>query len=298
MRIRTIINPSAGRQSLQKSTERILDRLLDERIVRKTDIIQTMGKGDAYAAARYFKPWEADLILAVGGDGTVNEIVNGMIDGQHRTPLAILPAGTVNDFAFAMKIPRDIEDYVAMVKRFRTIDVDAGRVGQTCFLNVAAGGMLTDVAYKVPSEAKTVLGQLAYIVSGAIDLPNQLFRPIPLTIRSEEKLIEDDILVFIVSNTSSVGGFRSLAPLASVNDGLLDVLVIHRQNILELLPLLVQMVNGAHLNNARITYFQTRRLEIVCRGNDTVRLDLDGEQGPNLPVVIETVPSAIRLLVP
>jgi diacylglycerol kinase (ATP) len=298
MRIRTIINPSAGRQSLQRNAEHILNRLLDDRTIRKADIIQTLGAGDAYSAARTLHPWEADLILAVGGDGTVNEVINGLIDGQHRTPLAILPAGTANDFAFAMKIPRDIDEYCAMIRQFRTIPVDAGRAGQTCFLNVVAGGMLTDLAYKVPSETKTVLGQMAYVLSGAIDLPAQLFSSIPISLRSTEKTIEDDILLFIISNTRSVGGFRNLAPRASVSDGLLDVLAIHKQGIFELLPLMLQMVNGDHLNNSGVSYFQTSRLEIACRNQCQLQLDIDGEPGQMLPIVIEVLPGAIRLLVP
>ena len=298
MRVRVIINPTAGRQLLQRNAERIINRLLAERTISKADVIQTAGKGDAYTAARYFNPWEADLILAVGGDGTVNEVVNGLIDGQQQTPLAILPAGTVNDFAFAMKVPRSIEAYCAMIRNFRTTPIDAGRVGSSCFLNVAAGGMLTDVAYKVPSETKTVLGQMAYILSGAIDLPVQFFRSIPISLRADEQTIEDDILLFIVSNTRSVGGFRNLAPRASVSDGLLDVLVIRKQGLFDLLPLMVQLVSGDYQNNNRVSYFQTRRLEIAVRDPYPVPLDLDGEMGPSLPATIEVEPAAIRLLVP
>ena len=298
MRVRAIINPSAGRQNIQKSAERILSNLLADKSIDKADIIVTTGAGDAFAAASLFQPWEADLVLAVGGDGTVNEVVNGLIAGQHNTPLAILPAGTSNDFAYAMKIPREVEAYCAMVRRFRTRLVDIGRIGSSCFLNVVAGGMLADVPFKVPSESKTVLGQMAYILSGAIDLPAQLFRSIPVTLRARERTIEDEILLFIVSNTKSVGGFRKLAPHASVSDGLLDVLVIHRQGLFELLPLILQMVNGEHLSNPRVSYFQTNRLEIICRDSCPVPLDLDGEAGPLLPALIETLPGAIRLLVP
>jgi len=298
LRVRVIINPSAGRQVIQRCAERIINSLLADRTVGQADIIQTRGRGDAYAAARGINPGEVDLVLAVGGDGTVNEVINGLLDGQHQTPLAILPAGTANDFAFSLKIPRDTARYCAMIRKFRILPVDAGRAGTACFHNVAAGGMLTDVAYKVPSDIKTVLGRMAYILSGAIDLPAQLCRSIPISIRSEEKNIDDDILLFIVSNTQSVGGFRRLAPRASVSDGLLDVLVIHRQGIFDLLPLLVQMVNGEHLNNSRVSYFQTKRLEISSREKNPVKLDLDGEEGAGLPAVISAIPAAIRLLVP
>lgn len=236
--------------------------------------------------------------MAVGGDGTVNEVINGLISAGHQTPLAILPAGTANDFAYAMKIPRDIAGYCDMIRRFRTTPVDVGRVGPSCFLNVAAGGMLTDVPYRISSETKTVLGQMAYILGGAIDLPGQLIRPFPVTLRSREKTIEDEILLFIAANTRSVGGFRNLAPKASAQDGKLDVLVIHKQNLLDLVPLMLQLVNGDHLNNARVSYFQTDRLEIICHDQcPTVPLDLDGEPGPLLPAVIDMLPGAIRLVV-
>lgn len=298
MKVRVILNPSAGRQILQKQVERIMNRLLTEKTVRQVDLIRTTGKGDAYTAAREILPWEVDLVLSVGGDGTVNEIVNGLIAGQHSTPLAILPAGTVNDFATHMRLPRDIDGFCGMVRRFRTVPVDAGKAGSDYFLNVAAGGLLTDVAYKVPSEAKTALGQLAYLISGAIDLPNQLYKSIPVKIKSDQQLFEDEILLFIVANSASVGGFRNLAPLASVQDGLLDVMIIHRQGVFELLPLLAQMVNGDHLKNQRVTFFQASRLEVSCLDNTRVQLDVDGEPGDFLPLDITVKPGAVNLLVP
>jgi len=298
MRVQVIINPSAGRQVFQKNTGKILDILRADQTFTTVDMFETAKAGDAYSAAYNLQPEDIDLVLAVGGDGTVNEVVNGLLSAGHHTPLAILPAGTANDFAFAMKIPRDIDGFCRMIRRFHTMRVDVGRIGSSCFLNVAAGGMLTDVPYKVASEAKTVLGQLAYVLSGALDLPAQLIKPLPVTLHSHEKNIEEEILLFVVANTRSVGGFRKLAPRASVHDGLLDVLVIYKQSIFELVPLLVQLVNGEHVSNPKVTYFQTNHLEINCRGNcPTVPLDLDGEPGPRLPAVIEVLPKAIRIVV-
>ena len=154
MRVRCIINPTAGRQTVQKNAEQILSVLLDDGTISKADLIRTGKAGDAYDAARHFNPWDIDLIMVVGGDGTVSEVVNGLIDGNHRTPLAILAAGTANDFAHAMMMPRNVEEYCEMVRRFKIQDVDAGRIGTKSFLNVAASGMLTDVSYKVPSDSK------------------------------------------------------------------------------------------------------------------------------------------------
>lgn len=298
MRIRVIINPTAGRLQVQKNAEKVISLLLKDGTVRQAELIETRGEGDAFQAARHFSPFQVDLIMVVGGDGTVHEVVNGLVDGKHRTPMAIFPAGTVNDFATAMKIPREPEEYAEMIRRFTVRPVDVGKANDHYFFNVLAGGMLTDVAYKTMSDTKTVLGQMAYIINGALDLPAQLFRTIPITIKADNCVIEEDIMLFIVANSMSVAGFRNLAPQASFEDGLLDVLVVHKQGLFELLPMVMQIANGEHVNNSRISYFQTRSLTISSRDAVNVALDMDGEQYGQLPVTVSVVPQAIQLLFP
>ncbi len=298
MRARVIINPSSGRQTLQRKAVRLIDRLLSDGTFTHVDTVETKRGGDAYQAARYFQEWQFDLILAVGGDGTVNEVISGLIDGHHQIPLAILPAGTVNDFAYAMDLPKTEIKMVRMIKKMRTKAVDVGQANDRYFLNVAAAGLLTDVAYKVPSDAKTVLGKLAYVLEGARDLTQQTIEPIRLKITSTHQVIDEEILLILVSNTSSVGGFRNFAPQASVNDGLLDVIIVHRQNIFEILPLLVQVANGVHVTHPKITYFQTDKLTIECFERCPLAVDLDGEKGDPLPLKIGVLPSAIHLIVP
>jgi len=166
MRARVIINPSSGRQTLQRKAERLTKTLLADGTFSDVDIIRTTGAQDAYIAARYYQDWQFDLILAVGGDGTVNEVVSGLLDGKHQTPLAILAAGTVNDFAYAMKLPRSDNAMAKMIRQGKTRLIDVGQANDRFFVNVAAGGLLTDVAYKVSSDAKTVLGTLAYFSRG------------------------------------------------------------------------------------------------------------------------------------
>jgi diacylglycerol kinase (ATP) len=298
LRIRTIINPSSGRQYYQHGARQIVKILLDDHTVSQAEFFETQGKFDAYEAARSLVPGAADLLLVAGADGTVNEALNGLVASGQDIPLAILPSGTSNDFAYFMKLPRGIQPYCKMIRNFKTKRVDIGRIGNTCFLNAAAVGILSDLSFKVSSEAKTVLGQLAYVLGGAIDLPNKIYNSIPISIHAEQKTIEDDILLFIVTNTSSVGGFRNMAPLARPDDGKLDVLVVHRQGFLDAVPLFVQLVNGDHLNNSKITFFQTDRLDIAVRDKSPVQMDIDGEMGPHLPVTIEAVHHAIQVLIP
>ncbi len=298
MNARIIINPSAGRQFFQRNVARIIEKLSREKVLREVATVYTHGAGDAYEAASRLRPGEVDFVLAVGGDGTVNEVVNGLIHSGAQIPLSILPAGTVNDFAYAMKLPRDVAPYCSMIKDFRTVPIDVGKAGDQYFLNVAAGGMLTDVAYKVPSESKTVLGRMAYYIEGAVNLPSQIYRSIPFHVKAEGVDVCRDSLLFTVSNTTSVGGFRKLAPKASTGDGLLDVMIVHKPAFGDFMPLVVQLMLGEHDRNPIVTYFQTSRVEIQANIEESVQLDLDGERGGALPITIECVPSALRLVVP
>ncbi len=298
MKAKVIINPSAGRQFFQRNVSRIIEKLSRDKILREVNTVYTHGAGDAFDAAYQIRPGEYDFVLAVGGDGTVNEIVNGLIRGGGETPLSILPAGTVNDFAYAMRLPRDVAPYCAMIRSFHTVPVDAGKAGDTYFLNVAAGGMLTDVAYKVPSESKTVLGRMAYYIEGAMNLPSQIYRSIPFHVTAEGVDICKESLLFTISNTTSVGGFRRLAPKANVSDGLLDVMIVHKPAFGDFMPLMVQLMLGEHDRNPIVTYFQTAKLEIGAGIDEPIQLDLDGEKGGTLPIVVECVPSALRLVVP
>ncbi len=298
MRVRVILNPSAGRQFAQKNIELIIQGLLQDGTISQADLIETRGQGDAYRAARYFSPFQVDLVLAVGGDGTMHEVVNGLVDGHHQTPLAIYPAGTINDFARSLQISREVEDFKKMIRQFKVRPVDVGKAGDTYFFNVLAAGMMTDIAYKTTLESKTVLGQLAYYITATLDLPNQLERSISAVFESEECSFQGEILMFLVSNTSSVGGFQCMAPQASFDDGLLDVIIIHKQNLLELLPLVVTLGNGEHVKSEGITYFQTKSVKVSSTGPEPVKLDLDGEQVGQLPVEISVVEDAIRMLIP
>lgn len=299
MKAKFIINPSSGKQVVQKTMPEIISKLVLDNIVTGTKVVYTKKKNDAYCEAKKAKKNQFDLIIAVGGDGTLNEVVNGVIEAQSDIPIAIIPAGTVNDFSNFLGIPKDVASFCKMIKNYKTMTVDAGKAGNKYFINVAAGGLLSDVAYKVSVDAKTVMGKLAYYAQGVIDFPQQIFRSIDITVDSSEMKFEDkESLMFIVANTPSVGGFKHLAPKAQLNDNKLDVFVIHRPEIGKVIPLFVQILKGEYDNNPNISYFQTKKIIISCSNIDNLHVDIDGEQGDTLPITIEAIPNAVNFIVP
>lgn len=300
MNVKFIVNPTSGRQMVQQNVDGVAEQLVQEGLWRNVDIFYTRARNEGYEAALNLKEGEYDLVIAVGGDGTVHEVVNGILHGGSNIPMAIMPAGTVNDFGHYLRIPNDVDGYCQMVKNNKIIPVDVGRVGDDYFLNVFAGGLFTDISYKVPREAKMVLGELAYYLAGAVSLPLNLFRSYSLEFTYGGKTVEEQALIFIISNTPSVGGFKQICPEAGISDGLLDVCIIRRSAMENIVPLFFRIMKGEHIDSPHISYFQTDYLEVRRTSPEEGELfmDMDGEQKGSLPATIRVVPGALRMLVP
>ena len=298
LKVKFIINPASGKQVIQRNMDRIIGGLALERAITSIDINFTTTRLDAKFFAQNTKKDEWDAIIVVGGDGTLNEVVSGVVESNNQVPIAILPAGTVNDFASWLNIPSKIANYANMLKNNNRMKVDVGKVNNQHFINVAAGGLLTDVGYKASSDSKTVLGKLAYYVEGMKEIPKQMFRSLKIDIKSEEFCGQEDILMFLVTNTPTVGGFRKLAPKAKVDDGKFDVCIIKKSEITEVFSLLLRTMKGEHIHHPKVEYIQTSRIELKCLNNEEIELDIDGEQGSILPVTIEVIPRAVEIIVP
>lgn len=298
LKIKVIMNPNSGRQTSRQQVDDLLGHLIDAGELARADINYTRDKKDAFTFAKNTKTKEFDLILVVGGDGTAHDVVNGILESGSKIPLAIFAGGTVNDFATYIDLPTDPYTFSQMLISRNTIKVDVGRVGTRYFLNVLAGGMLTDIAYKVPSDSKAIFGRFAYWFEGAIDFPANMKEGIPIVVESEESTFDFEAMMFIISNSKNVGGVRKLLPYAEISDGLLDVLLIPKLSAGELLPLLGKVLIGDHLSFEKVRYFQTKKVSISTSASQKVRLDLDGEEGPLLPVTVECVPEALTLIVP
>ena len=294
LRIKIISNPLSGRQTNRQLVNDLLDHLSDARAVARADLLSVKN----YIDIARDTPAEYDLILSVGGDGTAHGIINGMMTGNIQTPLAIYGGGTVNDFATAMGLPSDPLSFARMLIEFYTTEIDVGQVGDRYFLNVLAGGLMTDVAYRVPTDSKAALGRLAYWIEGALELPSGLQKGIPVHVACENVCFDSEALLFIIGNSTNVGGFKNLLPQARPNDGLLDILIVSRLTNADVLPLIGKALSGDLLRHDNVLYFQASSLRLASNADSPVRLDLDGEEGPDLPVLVRCVPRAVRLIVP
>ncbi|EKN71528.1 putative lipid kinase [Neobacillus bataviensis LMG 21833] len=291
-RARLIYNPTSGREVLKRNLPEILGKL--EIAGYEASCHATTGAGDATAAARLAVERQYDVVIAAGGDGTIHEVVNGLAEQEYRPKLGIIPAGTTNDFARALHIPRDVGSAVDIITNGELIPVDIGRINDRYFINIAGGGKITEITYEVPSKLKTMLGQLAYYLKGMEMLP--AFKASDLKIEYDGKLFEGEAMMFLVGLTNSIGGFEKLAPDSSINDGLFSLLILKKVNLAEFVRIATLAIRGEHVNDPNVLYTQANRIKVYS--DEKVQLNLDGEFGGLLPAEFENLYRHLEVFVP
>ncbi len=221
--------------------------------------------------------------MAAGGDGTINEVVNGIAPLKYRPKMAIIPAGTTNDYARALHIPReDPVEAAKIVLKGQTVRMDIGQANENYFINIAAGGKIAELTYEVPSNLKTLFGYLAYLVKGAELLPR--VRPVEVDIKYDGGEYKGKASMFFLALTNSVGGgLEQIVPDAELDDGKFTMIIVKTANLVEMLHLLSKVLNGGkHVDDPRIIYKKTRKVKVLPI-NDQIQVNLDGEYGGDAP---------------
>jgi diacylglycerol kinase (ATP) len=289
---RIIYNPTSGREQMKRNLPYVLDRL--ERVGYEASAHSTTGVNNAKEAARHAVDRGFDLVIAAGGDGTVYEVVNGLAEQPSRPKLGIIPMGTTNDFARAIDVPRTIEKACDVLCDGIEMPADIGKVNDHYFINIAGGGKLTELTYDVPSKLKTMLGQLAYYLKGMEMLPS--IRPTEVRIEYDGRLFEGKIMLFLLANTNSVGGFEKLAPQSLLNDGMFDLIILKKSNLGDFVNLAFKALRGEHINDSRVIYTKASRVKVYTE--EKMQINLDGEYGGVLPGEFINLHRHFQLLVP
>lgn len=292
-RARLIYNPTSGREILKRNLPDILQKL--EMAGFESSCHATTGAGDAIQAARIAVERKYDVVIAAGGDGTIHEVVNGLAEQDYRPRLGIIPAGTTNDFARALKIPRDIGTAVDIITKGDTIPMDIGRFNDKYFINIAGGGRITELTYDVPSKLKTMLGQLAYYLKGIEMLPS--LKATEVRIEYDGKLFQGEVMLFLVSLTNSIGGFEKLAPDSSINDGLFSLLILKKINLADFIRVVTLALRGEHVNDSNVIYTQANHIKVYSN-EEAVQINLDGELGGLLPAEFSNLYRHLEVFVP
>ena len=268
-----VFNPKAGKGKIKTHLLDIVDIFSShdyEIIIRSTQ-----APRDAYEKAKEYAN-SVDMIVCSGGDGTLDEVVTGIMEAESSVPIGYIPAGSTNDFANSLFMPKNMTKVAEMIMEEELYHCDIGRFNQKTFAYVAAFGLFTDVSYETDQDLKNVLGHVAYVLEGV----KRLFdiKSYHMKVTSDEVQAEDDFIVGMITNSRSVGGFKNLTGKnVDMNDGLFEVtLIAHPKNPLQLQEIITALVMAE--DNTDLVYsFKTKKLTI--ESDEEVPWTLDGEFG-------------------
>lgn len=291
-----LINPKAGRRVVRNKLMDIADLFIKEGYA--VAIYITQGSGDATRyVAKHGDGY--DLVVCCGGDGTLSETVNGLAQLKRPPAVGYISGGTTNDVGFSLHLPFEMNRAAETAVRGQPMPWDIGLFnGDRYFCYVAAFGLFTEVTYATDQQAKNALGRTAYLLQGARSLSS--VKSTHITLDCDGQTIEDDYILFMMSNTVSVGGFRTVfSELSRLDDGLFEVLLVKRPRTLEDLNhvtnILLQLESVNEIDSEFITVLRGKKVRI--RTDHPVAWTIDGEYGgETTDVAIEVCPQMLTIM--
>lgn len=293
-RLLFIYNPRAGKELLKPKLSDVIDIFV--KAGYEVVVYPTQSYRDAYEKVIAYNSEDYDLIVCSGGDGTIDEVVTGMMKREERDPIGYIPTGTVNDFANSLFIPKKILEAADVAVNGKPFRCDVGKMNEGTFVYVAAFGLFTDVSYETNQEVKNILGHLAYVLEGAkrlLKIPTYKMK-----VTYDDNVIEDEFVIGMVTNSRSVGGVRNMIGDRVVfDDGYFEVTLIRMpKNPLELqevlASLLIQQIDTRHV-------YSFSASKITFESEEEIPWTMDGEFGGNHTTVeIENLQKQLEIMVP
>ena len=288
-----IYNPNAGKGLIKPKLSDVLDIFV--KAGYEVTVYPTQKYRDGYQKVRHFKE-QYDLVVCSGGDGTLDEVVTGMMKRTEQIPIGYIPTGTTNDFARSLHIPKDMLKAADTAVNGMVFPCDVGQFNEDIFVYIAAFGLFTDVSYQTKQEVKNVLGHLAYVLEGMKRLYNVPSYRIKVT--HDDQIIEDEFIFGMVTNSRSIGGFRNMVGKSIVfDDGEFEVTLIKTpKNPLALqeiiAALLIEQIDTKHMYTFKASSLKLESLE-------EIPWTLDGEfGGEHDEVIIENQRQKLKIMVP
>lgn len=268
-----IYNPKAGKAQIRGKLSDILD--IFTKAGYEITVHPTQRSQDAMKLVANREP-VYDLVVCSGGDGTLDEVVTGMMESGFRTPIGYLPTGSTNDFGGSLALPKNMLKAAEKAVKGHNFACDIGSFNQDIFVYIAAFGLFTEVSYETGQDMKNILGHMAYLLEGVKRL--SAIHSYHLRVTCEDRVIEDDFIFGMITNSMSVGGFKRITgKYVKLDDGVFEVTLIKLpRNPLELNNLVVALLDRNIDTNAMYC-FRTARLTL--ESDDSIAWTLDGEYG-------------------
>ena len=290
------MNPKSGLMQAPKYMAEIIERFSGAGYL--TQVLMTTASGDANAFAAEYGG-EVDIVVVSGGDGTLNGVIDGLLRGGHKTPIGYIPAGSTNDFANSIGLPKSIPACVDRIINGTAKPVDIGCFNGRYFSYVASFGAFTSTTYSVPQNIKNILGHSAYVMAGVKELAHIKSIHARIILEKgtpEEEIHEGDYVLGGVCNSKSIGGIVNLQKLdVDMNDGMMEVILIKMpKDLIELSDTTTSILGGTFKSH-QIEKYTAHRITFELDENVHWTLDGEYEKGSGI-CEIDTIKSAISLI--
>ena len=287
-----VYNPKAGKAMIKNKLADILD--IFARGGYEITIVPTQKRGDAREVVEGRRD-SYELVVCSGGDGTLDEVVTGMIRSGIRTPIGYIPAGSTNDFGGSLSLPKKMVRAAETIMEGRNFPCDVGAFNDDIFVYIAAFGLFTDVSYETGQDMNNILGYMAYLLEGMKRLSS--VRSFPMKVSWEGNQVEENFIFGMITNSVSVGGFKNITGKhVKLDDGVFEVTLIKSpRNPVELNNIMLSLLNRNIDTNAMYCF---RTAELVLESKESVAWTLDGENGgSHTKVVIRNICKGMEIRV-
>ena len=290
-----IINPNSGMRRANRLLTDIVSIFNRAGYFTSVMVTNKRGAGKSYAkeyASQY------DALVAIGGDGTFNEVVSGIIESGVNIPIGYIPSGSTNDFASGIGLSKNILKAARDITNEHIINVDVGSFNGRVFTYVASFGAFTETSYQTSQSLKNSLGHIAYVLEGIKDVPS-IVRSEKLTIRADEKVYEGDFIFGAISNSTSLGGLLKInKKYVDISDGKLEILFIRKPTLpLDYAQIIYALNSGEYAKCPLICFSSTKNIEIIS--DKKINWTLDGElECAKEKNEVKNISHAIQIFIP
>lgn len=292
-RLLFVYNPHSGKAQIKSHLLDIVDIMVKAEY--EVTVYPTQAPEDAIHKVKE-EAGEYDLVVCSGGDGTLDEVVSGIMGSEQKVPLGYIPAGSTNDFATSLGIPKDMVKAARTAVEGQPFACDIGGFNEDFFVYVAAFGLFTEVSYKTSQEWKNVLGHAAYILEGAKRLHD--ITSYMIQVEYNNIRLQDEFIFGMISNSTSVGGFKGMTGKdVLLDDGVFEVTLIKKpRNPMELNEIIASLINL--VDDTDMVYsFKTDEVKFTAK--ERIPWTLDGEfGGDHAEITVKNICKAVEIMVP
>lgn len=288
-----ILNPCAGTKQANRHFVKIIDTFC--RAGYEAEVATTARCGDGTVIAKE-RAGDHDLVVCIGGDGTFNEVLSGLVESGSGVPIGYIPAGSTNDFANSLGLSKSITGAARDIVSGVPVTLDVGQFNQRYFSYVASFGAFTQTSYSVPQDLKNTIGHLAYLLGGIKDIPS--LKPVSLRLTNEVGVYGGDYIFGAICNSTSMGGVLTLnKSMVDMNDGLFEVLLIKSpKNLLELNQIILALTTQKYEDSPMISFFSSSKVEIEADPQMPWTLDGEYQEGCS-KITVKNLKSAVTIMV-